>query len=287
METQGKAQTGVEGLDDILAGGLQRGRRLSDRRQPRHRQDDHRDAVPARRAQRRASAGSTSPCRRPRRSCARARPRTAGRSTSRSTSSSWSRRKACSTRISSRACSIRPTWSSAKRPSASSRRSSEANPRRVVIDSLSEIRLLAQSSLRYRRQVLALKHYFARNGATVLMLDDLTTDALDKTVHSVAHGVHPAGGAGARIWRRAAAAAGDQISRPALPRRLPRLHHRDRRRARSFRAWFPPSTSTSFERDALPSDSAELDALLGGGIERGLEHAGPGPGRHRQVAARR
>src|SRR6476646_9553459 len=63
------------------------------------------------------------------------------------------------------------------------------DPRRIVVDSLSEIRLLAQSSLRYRRQVLALKHYFARNGATVVMLDDLTSDTHDKTVHSVAHGV--------------------------------------------------------------------------------------------------
>jgi circadian clock protein KaiC len=60
---------------------------------------------------------------------------------------------------------------------------------RIVIDSLSEIRLLAQSSLRYRRQILAMKHYFSRHGSTVLMLDDLTTDTLDKTVHSVAHGV--------------------------------------------------------------------------------------------------
>jgi circadian clock protein KaiC len=62
-------------------------------------------------------------------------------------------------------------------------------PTRVVLDSLSEIRLLAQSSLRYRRQILAIKHYFARYGATVLLLDDLTADAADKTVHSVAHGV--------------------------------------------------------------------------------------------------
>ncbi|MFM0213957.1 ATPase domain-containing protein, partial [Paraburkholderia sediminicola] len=62
-------------------------------------------------------------------------------------------------------------------------------PKRVVLDSLSEIRLLAQSSLRYRRQVLAFKHYFSRHGATVLLLDDLTSDAADKTVHSVAHGV--------------------------------------------------------------------------------------------------
>src|SRR5207237_5635755 len=62
-------------------------------------------------------------------------------------------------------------------------------PHRVVIDSMSEIRLLAQSSLRYRRQILALKHYFARSEATVLMLDDLTSDANDKTMHSIAHGV--------------------------------------------------------------------------------------------------
>ena len=62
-------------------------------------------------------------------------------------------------------------------------------PDRIVLDSLSEIRLLAQSSLRYRRQILALKHYFARQNATVLLLDDMTTDTADKTVHSVAHAV--------------------------------------------------------------------------------------------------
>ena len=63
------------------------------------------------------------------------------------------------------------------------------NPRRVVLDSLSEIRLLAQSSLRYRRQILSIKHYFARRGVTVLLLDDMTSDADDKTVHSIAHAV--------------------------------------------------------------------------------------------------
>ncbi|MGZ8298219.1 MAG: ATPase domain-containing protein, partial [Allosphingosinicella sp.] len=62
-------------------------------------------------------------------------------------------------------------------------------PKRIILDSLSEIRLLAQSSLRYRRQILALKHYFSHHDSTVVMLDDLTTDTLDKTVHSVAHGV--------------------------------------------------------------------------------------------------
>lgn len=62
-------------------------------------------------------------------------------------------------------------------------------PVRVVLDSLSEIRLLAQSSLRYRRQILTLKHYFANKQATVMMLDDLSGETNDKTVHSVAHGV--------------------------------------------------------------------------------------------------
>ena len=62
-------------------------------------------------------------------------------------------------------------------------------PQRVVIDSLSEIRLLAQSSLRYRRQILALKHYFAQHKSTVVMLDDLTGEANDRAVHSIAHSV--------------------------------------------------------------------------------------------------
>ena len=62
-------------------------------------------------------------------------------------------------------------------------------PRRVIVDSLSEIRLLAQSSLRYRRQILAMKHHFAQRDVTVLLLDDMTAEVQDKTVHSVAHGV--------------------------------------------------------------------------------------------------
>src|ERR1700750_2160876 len=64
-----------------------------------------------------------------------------------------------------------------------------AKPSRVVLDSLSEIRLLAQNSLRYRRQILAIKHYFAKFNTTVMLLDDLTADVADKTVHSVAHAV--------------------------------------------------------------------------------------------------
>lgn len=64
------------------------------------------------------------------------------------------------------------------------------NPRRVVFDSLSELRLLAQDPLRYRRQVLALKQFFAGRKTTVLLVDDLTTSGgRDAHLHSLCHGV--------------------------------------------------------------------------------------------------
>ncbi|HEX7152067.1 MAG TPA: ATPase domain-containing protein [Thermoanaerobaculia bacterium] len=62
-------------------------------------------------------------------------------------------------------------------------------PQRVVLDSLSEIRLLSQSSLRYRKQILALKDFFARRGITALFLDDRTSERNDLQLHSVPHGV--------------------------------------------------------------------------------------------------
>ena len=62
-------------------------------------------------------------------------------------------------------------------------------PRRVVIDSLSEMRLLAQSPLRYRRQILALKQYFIGRECTVFLLDDLTSETEDLQLQSIAHGV--------------------------------------------------------------------------------------------------
>lgn len=65
------------------------------------------------------------------------------------------------------------------------------NPRRVVFDSLSEMRLLAQDPLRYRRQVLALKQFFAGREATVLLVDDLTVSGSERDthLHSLCHGV--------------------------------------------------------------------------------------------------
>lgn len=62
-------------------------------------------------------------------------------------------------------------------------------PKRVVIDSLSEIRLLAQSSLRYRKQILALKQFFVGRNITVLCLDERTSELNDVQLQSVPHGV--------------------------------------------------------------------------------------------------
>lgn len=67
----------------------------------------------------------------------------------------------------------------------------EVKPSRVVFDSLSEMRLLAQDSLRYRRQLLMLKQHFASKNITVLLVDDMTGNAGERDVHlhSLCHGV--------------------------------------------------------------------------------------------------
>ena len=141
-------------------------------------------------------------------------------------------------------------------------------PKRIVLDSLSEIRLLAQSSLRYRRQILAIKHHFAKLGATVVLLDDLTAEATDKTVHSVAHGVilieemAPDFGAERRRVRimkyRGTKYRGgfhDFTIETGGVRVFPRLVASEHRK--------------SFERLQLSTDIKEFDALLGGGIDTG------------------
>ena len=72
---------------------------------------------------------------------------------------------------------------------ACSRSSSSTTPTRVVFDSLSEMRLLARDPLRFRRQILALKQFFAGRDCTVLLLDDKTAPEGDLQLHSLAHGV--------------------------------------------------------------------------------------------------
>jgi len=63
------------------------------------------------------------------------------------------------------------------------------NPDCVVFDSLSDIRLLAGNPLRYRRQVLALKHYFNSKKCTAILIDDMTNDGDGANLHSLVHGV--------------------------------------------------------------------------------------------------
>jgi len=62
-------------------------------------------------------------------------------------------------------------------------------PARVAFDSLSEMRLLAQNPLRYRRQIMALKHFFTTVNCTVLLLDDQTSEVGDLQLRSICHGV--------------------------------------------------------------------------------------------------
>jgi circadian clock protein KaiC len=68
-------------------------------------------------------------------------------------------------------------------------RITRSEPTLIVFDSLSEMRLLAQDPLRYRRQVLALKHFFSQRTCTVLLLDDKTSGDGDLQLHSICHGV--------------------------------------------------------------------------------------------------
>ena len=147
-------------------------------------------------------------------------------------------------------------------------RVTEVEPVRIVFDSLSELRLLAQDSLRYRRQILALKHYFAGRKCTVLLLDDLTSQDNDLQLHSIAHGV-------IQLEQQV-------LDYGAERRRL----HVVKMRGIAFRGGYHDFTIESGGLSIFPrliaaehhkpfigedagSGSAELDALIGGGIPRG------------------
>ena len=67
--------------------------------------------------------------------------------------------------------------------------SKEVNPSRITIDSMSELRMLARDSLRYRRQVLSLKQFFEGRDCTTLLLDERFRDHQESQVQTIAHGV--------------------------------------------------------------------------------------------------
>jgi circadian clock protein KaiC len=141
-------------------------------------------------------------------------------------------------------------------------------PTRIVFDSLSEFRLLAGNPLRYRRQILALKQFFSGRNCTVLLLDDMTSTNHDLQVQSIAHGVlsleqlNPDYGAERRRLRvikyrgvRFRGGYHDYIIQKGGLRVFPRLVASESR--------------TKRPRERFSSGIAELDNLLGGGIERG------------------
>ncbi|HVF42871.1 MAG TPA: ATPase domain-containing protein [Pyrinomonadaceae bacterium] len=149
-------------------------------------------------------------------------------------------------------------------------------PRRVVFDSLSEMRLLARDPLRYRRQILALKQYFAGRQCTVLLLDDRTATDADLQVQSIAHGVialeHLALDYGAERRRlrvtklrgsRFRGGFHDFTIKTGGVEVYPRLVVADHRH--------------EFTAETISSDVPELDALLGGGLDRGTSTLLMGP----------
>jgi circadian clock protein KaiC len=147
----------------------------------------------------------------------------------------------------------------------------------VVFDSLSDIRLLAGSPLRYRRQVLALKHYFTGKNITTIFVDDLTEEMDDANLHSLVHGV-------IRLEQLT-------ISYGAERRRL-RVF---KMRGRAFRGGFhdyvirkgglrifprliAAEHNAGFEEEAsVQSGVGELDKLLAGGLDRGTSTLIMGP----------
>jgi len=141
-------------------------------------------------------------------------------------------------------------------------------PTRIVVDSLSELRLLAQSSLRYRRQVLALKHFFAKRDCTVILLDDLSSTQNDLQLHSISHGVV--------LLEQLAIEYGSERRRLRVMKMRGirfRGGYHDFTIQRGGLAIFPRLVAAEHRHPAItqfaPSGNAELDAMLGGGLERG------------------
>ena len=149
-------------------------------------------------------------------------------------------------------------------------------PARVVFDSLSELRLLARDSLRYRRQILGFKHFFTHHHATVLLLDDRTGEDSDQQLRSLAHGVllleqlaldYGAERRKLRVVKmrgvRYRGGSHDYTIRTGGVEVFPRLiaaeHH------------------TPFERTAVLSGVPGMDTLLGGGLDRGTSSLIMGP----------
>ena len=152
----------------------------------------------------------------------------------------------------------------------------ERKPTRVVLDSLSELQLLADTPLRYRRQVLALKQFFSRRRCTVMLLDDRTAATADLQVRSIAHAVIQL----------------EQSVKDygAERRRVRVIKYRGRNFVGGFHDYninrgglavhprlVAASSRTLRKRAQLHSDLPALDTMLGGGLEEGTSTLIVGP----------
>jgi circadian clock protein KaiC len=152
------------------------------------------------------------------------------------------------------------------------------NPVRAVFDSMSELRLLSQSALRYRRQILSIKQFLAARACTTLLVDDLTSAEAkdDRQLESVCHGVIalrrgelPYGADRRQLSIRKIRGSSfldgphDYVIETGgvkvFPRIVPGEHHRD------------------FEREPVSSGIEGIDTLLGGGLDRGTSNLPMGP----------
>lgn len=149
-------------------------------------------------------------------------------------------------------------------------------PKRLVFDSLSEIRLMSQGSLRYRRQVLALKHFFLQLGCTVLMLDDLTSEQDDLNLHSISHGV-------LRLEQVAALYGAERRRLRCIKMRGTKFrggYHDftiERGGLRVYPRLVAADHHLEFAADIVGSGVPALDALVGGGLDRGTSTLIIGP----------
>ena len=152
----------------------------------------------------------------------------------------------------------------------------EVRPELVVFDSLSEFRLLAQSALRYRRQVLALKQFFSNQKCTVLLLDDCTANANDLQLHSIAHGV-------IRLEQVAQEFGSERRRLRLLKMRGIKFRggYHDFNLETGGLVVFPRLIASdhhaTFELTPLSTGSAQLDQLLGGGLVPGTNVLLTGP----------
>ena len=141
-------------------------------------------------------------------------------------------------------------------------------PGRIVFDSLSEMRMLARDPLRFRRQILALKQFFAGRDCTVLMIDDRTHPAGDLQLQSLAHGV-------IQLEHLAMEYGSERRRLQVVKLRGVRFHggYHDFRIRTGGIAVFPriirhPNAERHADTE-FSSGSPELDELVGGGLPGG------------------